>query len=84
MKKVQKGINQHGQEVTVYNKAKLHIEGSFCTVGDTVYPTVKFNMIGAPELGTPLTVKLIWKESGVTVLEFEETTFSAASSYFKL
>ncbi|MNV20728.1 hypothetical protein D3C71_1116450 [compost metagenome] len=81
---MKKEINKFGQEVKAYDKAKLHIEGSFCIVGDTVYPTVKFNTSDAPELGTPLTVKLIYKSDSVTVLEFEETTFSAASSYFKL
>lgn len=79
-----KMINQQGREVRALKRARLHIEGSFCTVGDTVYPTVKFNTCDAPDLGTPLTVKLIWRSSGKTVLEFEETEFSAASEYFKL
>ena len=78
-----KVINQQGQEVVAAKKAKLHYEGSFCVVGDIVRPLYKFNVVGAPEKDTPLTVKLIWKEGNETILEFEETEFSAASKHFK-
>lgn len=74
--------NKYGYNVVVPKRARLAVKGTSCKIGDTVYPIAKFNTSNSPEMGTPLVVKLMWKNKYATVLEFEGTEFSAASTLF--
>lgn len=76
-------INKHGYEVEAPTRAKLHYAGTSCKIGDTVYPIGDFDRTSVKvRKGTPLVVKLMWKNKYGAVLEFEGTELSASSILF--
>jgi hypothetical protein len=74
-------INKYGYEVVAPTRCKSAIKGQSLKIGDTV-ETICDLLGGKVKQGEQFKIKLMWKNKYATVLEFEGTDWSCASTAF--